>query len=292
MNKAFLKILAFVVLVVAGFVFIANSIPQVEPQKPKTDEDLKKLDQASFIKAGEEIFNGKGTCYVCHSIGPRATARCPDLAGIGARAEDRAREAGNPDGLSYLVEALHDPNTYVVKDYPAIMPKAYKPPISLTPMEMKAVISFLQSLGGEVTVTPESELPTQKWATDIQAALASAGTIPTGRPLRGKDIFFNKMRCVACHRVNNVGGVQGPDLSDVGAINTAEYLRESVAEPGKVLVKGYKDIMPPHFDKHLSDKEMDDLVAFLQTLRGAAPSDTTEPTAGHGREQNPMEPGH
>jgi mono/diheme cytochrome c family protein len=272
MTKSFFKIVGFVVLLISVFVFIANSIPQVEPQKPKTDEDLKKLDQASFVKAGEEIFNGKGTCYVCHSIGPRATARCPDLAGIGSRAEETARKPENRDrlktGLDYIVESLHEPNAYVVKDYPAIMPKAYKPPISLTPMEMKALVAYLQSLGGEVTVTPGTDLPTQRWATDIQAALASAGSLPKGRPLLGKDIFYNQMRCIACHQVNGVGGVQGPDLTEVGAINTSEYLRESVVDPGKVLVKGYKDAMPNHFGKHLTEKQLDSLVAFLQTLRG------------------------
>ena len=36
---------------------------------------------ADFIKAGQEIFFGKGTCALCHEIGKRGE-RCPDLDGL------------------------------------------------------------------------------------------------------------------------------------------------------------------------------------------------------------------
>ena len=45
-----------------------------------------------FVKAGQDIFYGKGTCALCHEIGKKGE-RCPDLAGAGERAEARIKEA-------------------------------------------------------------------------------------------------------------------------------------------------------------------------------------------------------
>ena len=76
----------------------------------------------------------------------------PDLQGIGAKLK---RE--------FIYESLTQPQSYVYRDYhtspskpfPATMPAIDKPPVGLSEPELLAVLGFVQSLGGEVTVRPE-----------------------------------------------------------------------------------------------------------------------------------------
>lgn len=274
MNKAFSKIVLFVFVAIALFVYLGNSVPQVSTEQAGAGNlDYSKMSQDEFVKAGEKIVMGKGTCYICHTIGDHNATRAPDLNNVGARIEARAQEPENrgrlKNGVDYLVESLHEPSAYVVKDFSPIMPKIFKPPIALSRMEIKAVIAFLQSRGGKVTVTPQTVLDTSRWDTEIARAEKGEVEEIKGHPQLGAELFFNQMKCVACHKVNGSGGVLGPDLTAIGAINTVDYLKDSILDPNKVVVKGYKpNVMPRFFKNHLSDADLDNLVAFLMTLKG------------------------
>jgi len=145
-----LKVGAFALVVMGGYSYFANSIPQIE-SKPPQELSLEggNVTPAQLVKAGEEIFKTKGTCEICHRIGQPGT-RAPDLAGIGARAATRK------PGMSakqYLIESLLQPNAYVLAGFPPIMPAVDKAPISLNRSEVWALTAFLESLGGAVTVT-------------------------------------------------------------------------------------------------------------------------------------------
>lgn len=277
MNRAFLKIVLFVLFAIGLFVYIGNSVPQVSTEQAGSLlMDFSKMSEGEFVKAGEKIVLGKGTCYICHTIGNHVATRGPDLSNVGARVDARAREPVNQgrlkSGVDYLVESLHEPGAYVVKDFSPIMPKIYKPPVALSRMEIKAVLAYLESLGGKVTVTPQTVLDTSRWDADIARVEKGEVEEVKGNPGLGADVFFSKMRCVACHQVNGFGGVLGPELSAIGSINTQDYLRESILDPNRVVVKGYqKDVMPRFFKDHLSDADVDNLVAFLMTLKGANP---------------------
>ena len=274
MNNPFLKIVIFVLIIVGLFVYIGNLVPQVSTEQAGSNKlDYGKMSQDEFVRAGEKIVMGKGTCYICHTIENHVGTRAPDLNNVGARIEERAREPENrgrlKSGVDYLVESLHEPTAYVVKGYSPIMPKIFKPPIALSQMEIKAVIAFLQSRGGKATVTPQTVLDTSRWAAEIARAEKGEAEEVKGNPKLGADLFFNQAKCVACHKVNGTGGILGPDLTSIGAINTQEYLRESIVDPNKVIVKGYeKNFMPRFFRNHLSDADIDNLVAFVMSLKG------------------------
>ena len=96
---------------------------------------------------GQKIFFSKGQCALCHSIGPSESARCPDLAGIGAKL--------SPE---FIYESLTSPQSYIYldfrhegvpKEYPARMPYINKNPIALSKQEIYSVIAFLQKMSGE-----------------------------------------------------------------------------------------------------------------------------------------------
>ena len=251
-------------LVMGAYTGYANYIPQIQ-SKPPQELSLEggNVTPAQLVKAGEEIFHGKGTCEICHRIGQKGT-RAPDLAGVGARA---AKTKPGTTAKQYLIESLLQPGAYLVEGYPNIMPAVDKPPIALNRSELWALTAFLEAQGGTVDVTL-NDIP-------ATAGAASAGGAPAevkipGDPKAGEAVFAGKGTCIACHKAGKVGAAQvGPDLSQIAKIQTPEYIMKKIIDPaGAGTVAGYpKGVMPPIFGQLLTSKEYVDLVAFLLTLK-------------------------
>src|SRR3989442_625925 len=53
----------------------------------------------------------------------------------------------------------------------------------------------------------------------------------TGDAAAGREIFFGKGGCSACHMIRGQGGFPGPDLSGIGTTRTLRQLRESLLDP-------------------------------------------------------------
>jgi mono/diheme cytochrome c family protein len=264
-----LKVVLFTLIVIGIFTYYANSIPQLESRPPKELSLSKEnLTPEALVQAGKDIFYGKGTCALCHAIGEKGP-RAPDLAGIGARAA--TREPGK-SAKDYLIESLINPTAYVVEGYPPIMPAVNKPPISLNPTEILAVVAFLESLGGTVDVKP-SDIPSEASSTATAAAPAAPAPLKLpGNPEAGKAVAEV---CVQCHVIPGVGKPRrprAPDLSAIGAIATPDYIIESILDPDAKVVAGYPaGLMPKDFGEKLTAREFVDLVAFLMTLKGGPP---------------------
>jgi quinoprotein glucose dehydrogenase len=62
---------------------------------------------------------------------------------------------------------------------------------------------------------------------------------------RGKRIFDTQptLACIRCHRAGGEGGDAGPDLADVGARYTREYLLESIIKPNARIAPGFDTIV-------------------------------------------------
>ena len=56
------------------------------------------------------------------------------------------------------------------------------------------------------------------------------------QPQRGQAVFQGKGACENCHRVRGRGSRVGPDLSDIGAQREPADLRQSIVEPGAVIL--------------------------------------------------------
>jgi putative heme-binding domain-containing protein len=63
-----------------------------------------------------------------------------------------------------------------------------------------------------------------------------------GSPKRGKDLFdkHRPASCADCHRVDGKGGEVGPDLSQIAGKFDRVHLIESVLEPSRQIVEGYR----------------------------------------------------
>jgi len=246
-------------------IFSAALLAQAPPKSP-----IEKL-APTDIARGKQLYDGH--CVVCHA-----------QAGTGAKgprlAQPKLRHA--PDDAA-LFEVIKDgiPGTE--------MPLSWQ----MTDREIWQLAGYVRSLGR----TPPVSLP--------------------GDATRGHALF-DKNGCGGCHIVNGVGNALGPELTDIGARRSAEYLRESIVKPGAqvpeqfVVVtatardgksirgervtedsftvqirdmsgrvtsfrkseltnyeKHFHDSLMPSYESKLSAAELNDLISYLASLRGA-----------------------
>jgi len=162
------------------------------------------------------------------------------------------------------------PSAYVVagfgktgsNDMQSPMPDASAGGIALSDAEMKAVIAYLQDLGGaDVTVEIPSDAAEEEPTAQAEDA-APAGA--PAAPAASADAIMAKLACVACHKVAGQGGEIGPDLSSIGAHKDREYLRRAILNPGADVAEGYPPgIMPPNYGDQLYASELEMLVDYL-----------------------------
>ncbi len=201
-------------------------------------------------EGGEAIYWGKGRCFTCHSVGGQGSAvRGPNhgqfgdkfALAMGARAVERAKERTEKEGteftaIDYLVESLASPGAYVVTGYKNEMAVVYAPPISLSLKEIKAVVAYLLSLGGDLDMEAIDTSPseaTQSYYARIAAAAAAGG----GDPGLGEVVYEDN--CSECHTLNGEGGEIGPDLSGISA-KGLKFISEAILQPMKSLTKGFE----------------------------------------------------
>jgi cytochrome c2 len=275
--RTFLKVFAFNIVIIAFFLYVGNSIPQLRQDPPKELVLAADASAEDFVKAGQDLFYGKGTCALCHEIGKKGE-RCPDLAGAGERAETRIKEAAYKgkatNGAEYLVESLMEPTTYVVEGYQPSMPPVGR---QLSDLELVAVVSFLQSQGGEVTVNGQTHFA--KWRGEgggatTAAAAPAAGTAAAAPSGASGQELIQQWGCVTCHKLDGPEKLIGPSLWDIGARKDANYIRESILQPDAVVVEGF----PPGLMKGTLDgsgfyqkvplQDLNAIVDYLTSLKG------------------------
>jgi cytochrome c2 len=233
-----------------------------------------------FIKSGEQIFYGKGTCALCHPIGEKGE-RCPDLAGVGERAPARVKEAtykGTAEsGPEYIVESLHNPAVYVVEGFQPSMPALGR---QLSDLEMVAVVAFLQSLGGEVTVDGKTAF--SKYRGDGSGAPAASAAAPAAAPAaaaveasgKNGEELMQQWACNTCHKFDGPDKLVGPSLWDIGKRQDANYIRESILSPDAVLAEGFPGgLMKATLDgngfyQKVALQDLNTIVDYLASLKG------------------------
>jgi putative heme-binding domain-containing protein len=66
--------------------------------------------------------------------------------------------------------------------------------------------------------------------------------VTLGDPDRGRALFEGKGNCTSCHRVNGKGPRVAPDLSDVGAIRTADLLEKDLLDPTAAMLPNNRSV--------------------------------------------------
>jgi len=162
------KVLGFSLGLIFLFTLVTWLSPQMEGEAPQ--EQIIKLDtltQEEFVTLGESLFNGRGACALCHQ--PPPVGRAPDLRKLNMvtvtaeRLADANYQGEATDAASYLRESMLEPGRYVAPGWGMMgsegviispMPAVDKPPMSLTPVEVDAVIAYLLVKDGNPVTVP------------------------------------------------------------------------------------------------------------------------------------------
>ena len=177
--------------------------------------DLDSLPGEERLKTGRRLFETNG-CLTCHSLHGDGGRSGPALDGVGMRRD-----------LDWILRHFKDPS--------AVSPGSAMPPVQLDGSDLEALALYVLGL-----VEPVSD-----------AYFQSQRVLPT--PEAGRNLYFSR-GCVGCHRLGDVGGDLGPDLTQLGGRATASRLRF-------VLRVTLPEARMPHPDLRPDEREA--LVAFL-----------------------------
>ena len=275
--KVLFKTLGFSLGLTLVFTLVTYLLPQMKGEAPVEKQvDLGSLTMDDFVALGEDLFNNKGTCTLCHK--PPPLGRAPDIQGenmvalSAERLADERYQGEAKDAAGYIMESMLDPSRYVVatwgkkgsNDSESPMPVIDKAPIQLSSMEMDAITAYLQAKdGNEVTVA----LPTAEAAAEVSAAPAG-GSAAAPAPAATADEAMAKYACLSCHAMDSKDALVGPGLVDVGGRLTPEEIRQSILDPNAVMVEGFPPAMPADFGTKMTVNELQMIVSFLAEKKG------------------------
>jgi cytochrome c2 len=118
---------------------------------------------------------------------------------------------------------------------------------------------------------------------DDESAESGSETSTVGDAANGERLFNESIigaasapGCITCHSLEPGVVIVGPSHSDVGTraetavpgMSAEDYLRQSIVEPNAHITEGYTEgVMYQNFGEELTNSQINDLVAFLLTLK-------------------------
>lgn len=228
------------------------------------------------VVAGKHVWHRKN-CVNCHTLLGEGAYYAPDLTQIATQR-----------GPEYLRTFLRDPARFYSEERDGrLMPNP-----NLADAEIDQVIAFLtwvsridtQGWPPRPILVKGSAVPGAVLGAAPPATAASADPVELGRAL------FNATPpgCAACHSIAPGVNIVGPTLAGMPATaearirapeyrgsakDAAGYIRESIVDPhayvlpGVTYSAGGRSLMPPGYGESLRPEQIDQLVAYLLTLR-------------------------
>ena len=141
------------------------------------------------------------------------------------------------------------------------------PSATAKPLNISTLITATSRAGQWQVTTVGTPQPTVK---------ADSGGATAGNAVSGKAIFNGSSGCNACHDVANGVTLVGPSLKGIAGraaarkagMTAIDYLHESIVSPNAYIVPGFTaGIMTQTFGQTLTKPQIDDLVAYLLTLK-------------------------
>ncbi len=227
------------------------------------------------VLSGKEVWHARD-CTNCHTLLGEGAYYGPDLTKI-------AQQRG-PD---YLKAFLAAPEKF----YSEERDRRLMPNLRLSSVQIDGLIAFLDWV---------SRIDTQGWPP--RPLLVSGSAVPGANPgapppaaastdpvAQGQALFRSTPPgCSACHSTAPGVNIVGPSLAGIGtragqrvraadyhgkATDAAGYIRESILDPNAYVVQGPtfssggRSLMPANFAQTLQPGQVDELVAYLMTLR-------------------------
>lgn len=252
-----LKVLLVALVVIGFYTLVAHVIPQLQSEVPETLELGADVTAEELVSAGQRIYEGAGGCTACHGLGTRAPNLLTDHNGegaIGARCETGRK---GEDCKTYLYRSMVDPGAFLVSGFGNIMPDMRR---QLSEDQIWSLVAYLQSLGGEVTVSGadlQGEAETERGPS---AAMDVRSTTTDPREL------LQTHACLGCHQLDGAGPPIGPSFDGMGARLSADRIRRGILDPNAEVAAGYEQfagMMPATFGQQLTAAQLEAIVQFL-----------------------------
>ncbi len=200
-------------------------------------------------------------------------AGCHTLSGLGGNYAPDLTRIYSARGEAYLRAFLVNPGAFH-PDAIRIMPR-----FGLTVAETDHLLAFLRSVDENAGSFPPNPINVSGGLPESLAGTISASsaapTIPTD-PVEAGYYWFSRppANCATCHSLEPGVVIVGPSLagaatraeSRVAGMSASEYLRTSILDPGAFVVPGFPDAMARNLGEVLDDQQINDILAFLETL--------------------------
>ena len=221
----------------------------------------------------------------------RRTIRWPDVRFVSFSIDP---EHDTPAVLrAYAARWSADPRWLLLSPPPneaAAFANAMKMPFERTAMPLEPIMHsslfFLVDQQGRVRGQYGSldDTAVRRLMADAAALVVAAGGAPAAQegaaagsgPSHGQ-VLFQALGCAACHTDPRTGpplaGLAGGQVRLEGGATTvadASYLRRSILAPMEKIVDGYNPLMPAYAN-YLAPTDVDDLVAYLQSMPASPP---------------------
>jgi mono/diheme cytochrome c family protein len=266
-----LKVFGVVLATLLFYTALANMIPQVESDVPQELSFSAQVTPEELVAAGEQLYNGAGGCTACHGLGTRAPNLLTDEGGTGQIGTRCARRVAGKTCKQYLHDSMVEPGEYVVEGYQAIMPDMRR---TLSAVQIWAIIAYLESLGGDVTVTAEDLIEAEAASGGAQPVpTTTAGQTPPGAGTAAPTdprALLQAHLCITCHKLGDEGGPIGPPFDGMGSRLSTDAIRRGILEPNADTAQGFAAMagtMPQTFGQQLSAAQLEALVQFLSGLK-------------------------
>lgn len=278
MTRAQARLFAIVSTVLVTIAFLAMTVDSHRQFPVLTNED--KMSQQ--VLDGKHVWH-KYNCTNCHTLLGEGAYYAPDLTKIALQR-----------GSAYLKAFLHDPSRfYDEQKVRRVMPKQ-----NLSDKEIDDVIVFLDWIAHIDTqgwpprriLVSGAAIPGTNMEQTAQASQSIQSAASSTEPVAQGQVLFNATppACFACHSISPGVNLAGPSLAGMStraaatitepgykgkAKNPEQYIREAIVEPSAHVVPGStysangRSFMPDNFGKELTPQQIDQLVAYLVTLK-------------------------
>jgi nitric oxide reductase subunit C len=227
------------------------------------------------VVAGKDVWHKKN-CVNCHTLMGEGAYYAPDLTQITLQRGD-----------AYLMQFLEDPSRF----YSEEVHRRLMPTPSLSDAERADVIAFLDWISRirNQNWPPRPILVSGSAVPGLARTVTRRGEVSDDPVVLGDELFHAAPPgCFTCHSTAPGVELAGPTLANMvsraerivasaaytGAATDAEgYIRESILEPSAHLVEnGFwsvdgRSIMPHNYGETLTPEQVEQLVAYLMTLR-------------------------
>ena len=107
------------------------------------------------------------------------------------------------------------------------------------------------------------------------AAPAAGGNVEAGKALFAQNTIGSQPGCVTCHSLEAGKTLVGPSLAGIGAAaagkvsgeSAEQFLHNSILTPNAYVEGGFAQGIMPDYKDTLSEQQVNDLVAYLLTLK-------------------------